>query len=79
MSLTVSLSPESEARLRERASAEGVEPSAYASKLLETAVARQSLEDVLAPLREEFAASGTADEQLLEEITAARDAYRAQR
>lgn len=79
MSLTVSLSPESEARLRQRATAEGVEPGAYASKLLEIAVARQSLQDVLAPLREEFAASGTTDDQLLEEITAARDVFRAQR
>ena len=79
MSLTVSLTPESEARLRLRAAAEGAELAAYASKLLELAVAKQSLQEVLAPLRQEFASSGTTDEALLAQIVSARDAYRAER
>ena len=79
MTLTLSISPQAEAKLRQRAAAEGADPAAYASKLLEQAVTKPSLDVILAPLRAEFAASGTTDEQLVEQITEARDAYRNQR
>ncbi len=79
MTLTVSLSPQAEARLRQRAAAEGKDPVAYASKILEQAVNLPSLDELLAPLREEFAATGTSDEELVQQITEARDAYRKQR
>ena len=78
MTLIVSVSPEIEAKLRRRAAAEGQDTSAYASKLLEQAVSRPSLEELLAPLRQQFAASGTTDEQLIQQITEARAAYRTQ-
>ena len=74
MKLTLSLSAEAEARLRQRAAAEGADPAVYASKLIEQAVTRPSLEELLAPLGQEFAASGASDEQLVEQITEARDA-----
>lgn len=74
MTISVSLSPEAEAKLRQRAAAVGKDPAACASQILEQAVRRSSLEELLAPLREEFAASGTTDEQLIEQITQARDA-----
>lgn len=78
MTLTVSLSPQAEARLRQRAAAEGKDPLVYASTILEQAVSQLSLDEILAPLREEFAASGTTDEELVQQITEARDAYRKQ-
>lgn len=64
MSLTISLPPAMETRLKERAAAEGKEPGAYASELLENAVKRPSLDELLAPFREEVKASGMSDEQL---------------
>jgi hypothetical protein len=76
MTLAVPLSAEVEAKLRERAAAEGKDPAAYASKVLEQAVARPSLDELLAPLRQEFASSGTNDQALVEQITEAREAYR---
>ena len=79
MTLLVPISPQVEAKLRERAAAEGKDPAAYASKLLEQAVTRPSLDELLAPLRQQFAASGTTDEELVRQITEARDAYRNQR
>jgi len=78
MTLIVPLSPQVEARLRQRAAAEGKDPGVFASKLLEQAVARSSLDELLAPLREQFAASGTTDEELVQQITDARAAYRKQ-
>lgn len=78
MTLLVSISPQAESRLREKAAAEGQDPAAYASKILEQAVTRASLDELLAPLRQEFAASGTSDEQLIEQITEARQAWREQ-
>jgi hypothetical protein len=79
MTLIIPLSPCVEAKLRERAAADGKDPSAYASELIEQAVSRTSLDELLAPLRREFAASGTTDEELVRQITDARDAYRNQR
>jgi len=79
MTLVVPISPQVEAKLRERAAAEGKGPAEYASKVLEQAVARPSLDELLAPLRQQFAASGTTDEELMRQITKAREAYRNQR
>ena len=76
MSLVVPISPQVEARLRQQAAAKGKDPEAFASKLLEQAVGRSALDDLLAPLRAQFAASGTTDEELVEQITDARAAYR---
>jgi hypothetical protein len=79
MTLVLSVSPSVEAKLRQRAAAEGQDPTTYASKLLEQAVSRPSVDELLAPLREEFAASGTSDEELTRQVTEAQAAYRNQR
>lgn len=79
MTLSVSLSPQAEAKLRQRAAAAGKDLTDYAAQLLEQAITRSSLDDLLAPLRAEFAASGTSDEQLVDQINAARDAHRTHR
>jgi hypothetical protein len=78
MTLVVPVSPQTEARLRQQAAAEGQDPGAYASKLLEQALGRSALDELLAPLRAQFAASGTTDEELFQQITDARTAYRNQ-
>jgi hypothetical protein len=76
MTLAVPLSPEVEAKLRARAAARGEEPTAYASKLLEQAVSRVSVDEILLPLRQQFRASGVSDDELVQQITDARSAYR---
>ncbi|HEY8668645.1 MAG TPA: hypothetical protein VIL86_18505 [Tepidisphaeraceae bacterium] len=78
MTLVVPLSPEIEAKLRQRAAAEGQDLAEYASKLLEHAVTQPALAELLAPLRQQFAASSTTDEALVAQITKAREAYRNQ-
>lgn len=78
MTLAVPVPPHIEARLRQQAAAEGKDPAAYASKLLEQALGRESLDELLAPLRAQFSASRTTDEELVQQITDARTAYRNQ-
>ena len=78
MTLKIKISGEAEARLKERAAAHGKDPTAYAAEIVEEAVAKPSLDEVLAPLRREFEESGMSDEQLLEQILAAQAEYRKQ-
>lgn len=79
MVLSIELAPEIESRLREQARAAGKDLDEFVGQLVEHAVAKPSLDEVLAPLRKQFAESGTSDEQLVNEITAAQAAYRADR
>jgi hypothetical protein len=66
MVLSISLSPVAEAKLKERAVAEGKDPSAYAADLLEKAVTRPSLEELLTPSQAEFARTGKTKDQVME-------------
>ena len=43
MTLSVSITPQAEATLKERAAAAGKDPTAYASELLETAIGKSEL------------------------------------
>ena len=64
MTLSLSLSPEAEAILRERAAASGEPLDAYASRVLEAAVTATSVDQLLAPARQQIADSGLTDVQL---------------
>ena len=77
MTVSIYLSPQTEARLRRQAQAAGKEIDAYVTQLIEQAAARPALDELLAPLRQQFADSGTSDAQLIEQITEAQTAYRA--
>jgi len=48
------------------------------SQLIERYATKSSLDEVLAPLRKEFADSGIGDEELVEDITRAQSEYRAE-
>lgn len=65
MTLSVSLSPKAAAKLKERAAADGKDPSAYAGDLLEHAVTRPSLRELLAPSQAEFAKTGKTPAQIM--------------
>jgi len=52
MTLSIALSPQIEAKLKERAAAKGKDPTAYAAELVEEAVTKPSLDEILAPFRQ---------------------------
>ena len=64
MTLSLSLSPQAEAKLRERAAAAGLDPSTYAKGLLEDVVTKPTLDEILAPFRRQVDESGMSDEDL---------------
>ena len=64
MSISIPLSPEAEARLRERAQAAGEEISSYAARLLDDALTTPSIEELLAPFRKQVNESGMSDDEL---------------
>jgi predicted transcriptional regulator len=79
VTLSISINDETEARLQRMASAAGKDVPTYVAQLVEQAAATPALEELLAPLRKQFAESTTSDEQLVDEITGAQTDYRAQR
>ncbi len=52
---------------------------AFVAQLVEQAAAKPSLDEMLAPLRQQFAQSGISDEELIADITEAQAEYRAER
>jgi hypothetical protein len=62
--LQIALPPDTEASLRERAKASGADVSAYAARLLQEALATPSVDELLAPFRQQVEQSGLTDEQL---------------
>jgi len=79
MMLSIQLSPQTEDRMRRQAQAAGKDLDQYVSELVEQAAARPALDELLAPLRHQFATSGATDEQLVEQISEAQTAYRTER
>ena len=76
MRLNINISTKAEKKLKKRAAAKGKEMAAYASEIVEKAVTRPSLEELLEPLRKQFESSGVSEKELVEQITAAQKAYR---
>ena len=63
--LTITLPPETERKLVERAALVGVDVYALARELIERGLATApTLEEILAPFRREVAQSGLSDEEL---------------
>jgi pantoate kinase len=77
--LKVRLGTEASTRLKERAAASGKEVAAYAAELIEDAVKRPSLEEVLAPVREQFARSAMSEDELSDFLEEAKHRRRAAR
>jgi hypothetical protein len=64
MTINISLTPEAESRLRERTAVLGKDLTIVASDLLEEAVTRPSVDELLAPAHKQVAESGMSDEHL---------------
>ena len=75
-SLTIDIDPQTEARLRRQAEAAGTDLTGYVARLVREAAGRPSLDETLAPLRREFAASGMSDAELTDLISTAQAGYR---
>ena len=80
MTLSISLSRKAEAKLKERAAAEGKDPKAYASDILERAVTAPTIDEILAPVRKDFAKRGISEKEIMElgrkELRSLRDESR---
>jgi hypothetical protein len=76
----VRLSRDAEAKLSERAAAEGVPLSDYLARLVESLVeAPRTLAEISGPVHQRFIDSGTTDEQLSEELEQAKHEMRTDR
>jgi hypothetical protein len=95
MSITISLPPETEEKLRKRAEEHGQTVDGYVRQLVEHDILGVNggqgastaprpvgpppgtpLDEILAPVREEFERSGMSEEELTEFLTGVRDAVR---
>jgi predicted transcriptional regulator len=63
MVVSIKLSAELERKLADRARASGQDASQYVQRLLERDLSAASLDEVLAPLRDEIQRSGITDEE----------------
>lgn len=71
MTITISLSPEQEKRLAERAAQVGQEVVPYIHHLIDRDIQAESLDAILTPVRRNFEQSGMTDEDiaaLVEEV-----------
>ncbi len=74
MNVMIQLSPEQERQLTERASLSGEEVAEYIHRIIERHIkAPAVLEAILAPVRDQFAASGMSEEELDALVEETRD------
>jgi hypothetical protein len=79
MSLTIPLSPEAEAGLKQRAAAVGQDIATYTAKVLESVSRPRTLKELSGPVHQRFLDSGTTEEQLGDELEKAKHEMRAER
>jgi hypothetical protein len=77
--LTVKLPSDVEEKLARRAAAAGEPVEALASRLLAEAINAPTLEELLAPVRQRFAASGMTEDQLADLLEGEKHAMRTDR
>ena len=64
MDITIAVSPEVENILAQKAAAQGKDIKAFVENLIATQALRPSLEEILAPVRQDFAVSGLTEAEL---------------
>jgi hypothetical protein len=79
MTLHISISKELEDKLRAPAAATGQPVEQVVVRLVEECVDRPSLEEMLAPVRDEFEASGMSEDELTDLLERAKHEMRAAR
>lgn len=68
MTVTISIPPELEAKITERAAAKGVSLEEYAKEVLKRDVEMPALRELFAPVRDQIKASGVTDDELVMQI-----------
>jgi hypothetical protein len=80
IAVTLRLSKHAEAKLAERAAAQGIPLADYLASLVESLVETpRTLAEISGPVHQRFLDSGTSDEQLSEELEQAKHETRADR
>jgi hypothetical protein len=79
MVLSIEIPAQTADRLRRQAAAAGQDVGSYVTQIVEQATAKSSLDEVLAPLGEQFAATGIGNAELLRDITEAQAEHRAEK
>ena len=64
MDITITLEPEVQAKLQQKAAALGQEVKEYVEEIVKKQALRPTLDEILAPARKEFAESGMTEEEL---------------
>ena len=64
--ITLRLSQQAREKLAERAAQSGQDVDHYTSELIEQAVTRPTLDELLAPVRDDFAKSGMSEKQIMD-------------
>ena len=64
MDVTITIPPELEAKLAERALQSGQDAHSYVSQLVKDHLQKPSLAELLAPIRDDFAKTGMTEEEL---------------
>jgi hypothetical protein len=77
MTLAIPISPDTEARLAAKAKAVGMDTQTYAAHVLQAAANRSALDEILEPVRRQFAEGGMTEEELAERYEAEKHAARA--
>ena len=66
MTFEIRLSARAEKRLRERAKASGLDLAEYIRRIVEAEATQPTLDEILAPVRADFARSGMSEEEILQ-------------
>jgi hypothetical protein len=79
MMLQIPLPPDTEAKLRERATAQGQDVSSYAAALLEQALRATSADELIATVRKAYEKSGMTEDESFDFLEAEKHAMRRER
>jgi hypothetical protein len=66
MEMTISIPEDVAMKLQQRAASSGTTAPAYAAKLVAESVNKPTIDDILAPVREDFAKTGMTEDELLD-------------
>ena len=79
MEITVNISDEAGRMIFARANKEGKDVAAFAARVLEREAKKPSLDELLAPVRAQFAASGLTEDELTQIVKQERRAIRSEK
>lgn len=79
MEITISVPPKIEGILAQKAADKGQDIKEFIESLVENQISKPSLDEILAPMREDFANSGMTEDDLDELIKTERRAMREER